>query len=836
MLEALLDSDDRRAVFRAHDRERQQTVAVSIWHESIASDAGGRGRFGRAAELLALVDHPNLARIVDHGTSGRLAYLVHEWLDGESLAARLRHSPLTKDDAFAMVLQLLAAVAAAHSRGLAHGNLRPSKLILQKRVHAGDSIKVLDLGLPKLTAALLPGATARTSAGVLRALGGGEVLHYAAPECREGQAPDPRSDVYAVGVLLSELLLREATGTAGVEGEGESNVDLVVSAESGIIAGARAAVAEHEPAPESGVIAGGRAAAAEGQQLGVAGAFAAQQPSAAEAPERSGDSARAFAPSPPPASPPAADGGEEARPVAAEVATASDASAADGLRSLSVNGAFGVDVERVSEQLERGTGAFADADLARSAPRVWGGDGGARERTGTLHGVGPDAIRVLGANAALAPDASAAAAGSPEPAAADGGANGTPANHAHVRAVPPGSELVSVEVVLDPALEALLDRARAHNPNERFSSAADMLGALVDTFPRGLSEPQEPLADDGDMFAEVTTVYQPSQMFTVDAKKQSKERADATARPTLEVERLRSPSAEHPTDVRPSLAAGMLVLMVVGVMGAMWLSSRNNSAPKPPDSVRSVALAPKEAPNPPPISQETTTSAAKSEGALVESPATPDMAAPPPAAAPEQSASTPPPSAASANDAPTETSAAPAGDQPEFEVIDDEAVKAAAQTKLPAARSAGTAPARNPWLAELPPELQPIRAKVASGVDIDDPALRTLHAWNHRNPKDVRGHLLLGRAYLKRYWRSDGLAELATALRIDPSARGAPEVLPLLIHLVIEGKVVDTASELIARSYGDEALDAIEDAISKTKNPAATQRLHVLHGRLLAAL
>jgi hypothetical protein len=234
-----------------------------------------------------------------------------------------------------------------------------------------------------------------------------------------------------------------------------------------------------------------------------------------------------------------------------------------------------------------------------------------------------------------------------------------------------------------------------------------------------------------------------------------------------------------------------------------------------------VALVPKPAPNPPPIPKETSSRAAANQGAAVQPPAS----ALPSAAA---SASAPPPSAAA-------SAPAAAGDEPDFQVIDDSDVKAAAQTKLPAAHSPSEAPARNPWLAELPPELQAIHAKIASGVDIDDAAIRTLHGFNRRSPKDARGHLLLGRAYLKRYWRSDGLAELATALRIDPSARGAPEVLPLLIHLVVEGKASDTASELIARSYGDEALDALEDAISKSKNAAATQRLHVLHGRLLAA-
>jgi hypothetical protein len=242
----------------------------------------------------------------------------------------------------------------------------------------------------------------------------------------------------------------------------------------------------------------------------------------------------------------------------------------------------------------------------------------------------------------------------------------------------------------------------------------------------------------------------------------------------------------------------------------MWLSSRSSAPPKKADAVRSVALVPKPAPNPPPIPKEASSRAAANQGAAVQPPAS----ALPSAAA---SASAPPPSAAA-------SAPAAAGDEPDFQVIDDSDVKAAAQTKLPAAHSPSEAPARNPWLAELPPELQAIHAKIASGVDIDDAAIRTLHGFNRRSPKDARGHLLLGRAYLKRYWRSDGLAELATALRIDPSARGAPEVLPLLIHLVVEGKASDTASELIARSYGDEALDALEDAISKSKNAAATQR------------
>jgi hypothetical protein len=147
--------------------------------------------------------------------------------------------------------------------------------------------------------------------------------------------------------------------------------------------------------------------------------------------------------------------------------------------------------------------------------------------------------------------------------------------------------------------------------------------------------------------------------------------------------------------------------------------------------------------------------------------------------------------------------------------------------------SRGNAP-RNPWLEPVPTELQGIPAHVAAGGKGNEPMVRTLHAYIQNQPRDPRGHLLLGSLYYHRLWRADCLYEWTQALRRDPSVRGTPEMLGALIKLVVQGKDASAAADLLVTYYGREALDEIEDALPPLHNSDGAARLQAVHTRILA--
>jgi hypothetical protein len=107
-----------------------------------------------------------------------------------------------------------------------------------------------------------------------------------------------------------------------------------------------------------------------------------------------------------------------------------------------------------------------------------------------------------------------------------------------------------------------------------------------------------------------------------------------------------------------------------------------------------------------------------------------------------------------------------------------------------------------------------------------------LRDYNKEQREDPRGHLLLGQLYLNRFWRADALAQFSTALAIDPSARGAPEVLNGLIALVVHGGLAPEAERLVVNRFGSEAVPAIDKALADTKDSKVAARLRWLRSRL----
>lgn len=160
-------------------------------------------RFVQEARLASRLHHPHIVDVVDFGCTDGLAYLVMEHLDGESLRETLRrHGPLPWTRVLPMFLHICDALEAAHARGVLHRDLKPSNCFRIRHATGDDYIKVCDFGLARIVDEDLPDGL--LAGGVLLA-----TPEYMAPELIRGGKPDPRVDIYGVGVLLYELL----TGT-----------------------------------------------------------------------------------------------------------------------------------------------------------------------------------------------------------------------------------------------------------------------------------------------------------------------------------------------------------------------------------------------------------------------------------------------------------------------------------------------------------------------------------------------------------------------------------------------------------------------------------------------
>nr|WP_098485135.1 Stk1 family PASTA domain-containing Ser/Thr kinase [Georgenia soli] len=180
-------------VYRATDRRLDRTVAVKVMHAHLAESPDFVARFRREARAAARLTHPGVVAVHDQGLAGEASYLTMEYVDGPNLRTLLRRDgALPLGEALSLTDQVLDALAAAHRAGLVHRDIKPENVLLTPEGRA----KVADFGLARAV-------TEATAASTGTVLG---TVAYLAPEIvTEGRA-DPRADVYAVGVLLYELV------------------------------------------------------------------------------------------------------------------------------------------------------------------------------------------------------------------------------------------------------------------------------------------------------------------------------------------------------------------------------------------------------------------------------------------------------------------------------------------------------------------------------------------------------------------------------------------------------------------------------------------------------
>jgi len=204
---AHLDEGGMGVVYRARDTRLDREVAVKVLPESLTDDPERLARFEREARLLAALNHPNVASVYGLEEAGDVRALVMELVDGRTLSALLSEGPLPVADALSIGGQVCEALAAAHERGIVHRDLKPGNVM----VRPDGTVKVLDFGLAKLAEPEIDSPTDRSVESVTRKVKtrSGMILGtpaYMSPEQLEGGSADPRTDVWALGCLLYEML------------------------------------------------------------------------------------------------------------------------------------------------------------------------------------------------------------------------------------------------------------------------------------------------------------------------------------------------------------------------------------------------------------------------------------------------------------------------------------------------------------------------------------------------------------------------------------------------------------------------------------------------------
>ncbi|MBV9946482.1 MAG: protein kinase, partial [Myxococcales bacterium] len=204
-------------VYRAEQTNLGRTVAVKIIHPHLVGEENAAARFITEARAASRLNHPNSVGIIDFGKSpdGQL-YLVMEFLRGRDLArVTYEDGPLAFRRIVDVLRQTLAALAEAHSQNIVHRDLKPENIVLEPVRSGGDFVKVVDFGLAKMRAeTAAPGIT---SPGIVCG-----TPEYMSPEQARGDPLDARSDLYAVGVILYQLL----TGRLPFEAESPTQVVL----------------------------------------------------------------------------------------------------------------------------------------------------------------------------------------------------------------------------------------------------------------------------------------------------------------------------------------------------------------------------------------------------------------------------------------------------------------------------------------------------------------------------------------------------------------------------------------------------------------------------------
>src|SRR6476646_4889979 len=201
-------------VYKARDTRLDRTVAIKI-----LPSAGPelKARFEREAKAIASFQHPHICTLYDVGHQDGTDYLVMEYLEGETLAARIARGPIKIDEALKIAIEIAEALDKAHRAGVVHRDLKPGNVMLTK-----SGAKLLDFGLAK-SSPVARGGMSMMPTTPISITAQGTILgtfQYMAPEQVEGGEADARTDLFAFGAVLYEMV----TGRPAFEGKTQTNL------------------------------------------------------------------------------------------------------------------------------------------------------------------------------------------------------------------------------------------------------------------------------------------------------------------------------------------------------------------------------------------------------------------------------------------------------------------------------------------------------------------------------------------------------------------------------------------------------------------------------------
>jgi len=205
-------------VYRARDARLDREVAIKVLPSHLSQNPDLRARFEREARAISGVQHPNICVLYDVGHQDGVDFLVMEYLDGETLSARIKKGPLPLDEVLKIAIAVAAALGTAHRKGIVHRDLKPGNIML-----TASGAKLLDFGLAKYERPV--GADAETITVLTADAQVVGTLPYMSPEQLQGKGVDARGDIFAFGAVLYEMVAgRKAFGR-------QSNIETIAAVE-----------------------------------------------------------------------------------------------------------------------------------------------------------------------------------------------------------------------------------------------------------------------------------------------------------------------------------------------------------------------------------------------------------------------------------------------------------------------------------------------------------------------------------------------------------------------------------------------------------------------------
>ena len=205
-------------VYKGRDTRLNRTVAIKVLAQHLSNRPDLEARFGREAQTLASLSHPHICPVFDVGRQEGTDYIVMEYIEGRTLADRLRRGAVAPDEALRIATEIADALDSAHRQGIVHRDLKPGNIMLTT-----SGAKLLDFGLAKLRHATTPLDSLSTSPADAPMTAEGAILgtiQYMAPEQLEGKEADSRTDIFAFGAIVHEMI----TGRKTFEGASQASL------------------------------------------------------------------------------------------------------------------------------------------------------------------------------------------------------------------------------------------------------------------------------------------------------------------------------------------------------------------------------------------------------------------------------------------------------------------------------------------------------------------------------------------------------------------------------------------------------------------------------------